>query len=44
MKDRFCIKQSFRSRQLAYTKRNEKKNLITRKRTSMKNHFDIKLS
>ena len=44
MKDRFRIKQSYRSRQLAYTKRHEKRNLITRKRTSMKYHFDIKLS
>ena len=44
MEDRFCKKQSYRSRQLAYTKIHEKIILITKKHTSMKYQFDIKLS
>ena len=44
MEDRFCKKQSYTSRQLAYTKIHEKRNLITKKHTSLKYQFDIKLS
>ena len=44
MEDRFCKKQSSRSRQLAYTEIHEKRILITKKHTSMKYQFDIKLS
>ena len=44
MEDRYCKKQSYISRQLAYTKLHEKRNLITKKHNSMKIQFDIKLS
>ena len=44
MEDRFCKKQSYISRQLAYTKLHEKRNLITKKHNSMKIQFDIELS
>ena len=44
MEYRFCKTQSYILRQLAYTKIHEKRNLITKKHTSLKNQFDIKLS
>ena len=44
MEDRFCKKQSYISRQVAYTKIHEKRNLITKNYNSMKIQFDIKLS